>query len=81
MLRDPPDDDAWLLRERQRIGKRIRDARVDHNLTQEQIFLAIPLNRSHYQQIEAGAANPTLDVLLRIARVIGVSIDVLLGAS
>lgn len=78
MLRDPPDDD-WLLRERQRIGKCIRDARIDRNLTQEQVFLAVPLNRSHYQQIEAGTANPTLDVLLRIAWVIGVPIDVLLA--
>lgn len=78
MLRDPPDDD-WLLRERQRIGRRIRDERIDRNLTQEQVFLAVPLNRSHYQQIEAGTANPTLDVLLRIAWVIGVPIDVLLA--
>lgn len=77
MLRDPPDDD-WLLRERQRIGKCIRDARVDHNLTQEAVFLAVPLNRSHYQQIEAGTANPTIDTLLRIARAIGVTISDLL---
>jgi len=77
VLRDPPDDD-WLLRERQRIGRCIRDARADHNLSQEQVFLAVPLNRSHYQQIEAGTANPTLDVLLRIARVIGVPISDLL---
>lgn len=77
MLRDPPDD-AWLLRERQRIGKCIRDARVDHNLTQEAVFLAVPLNRSHYQQIEAGQANPSLNTLLGIARVIGVTISDLL---
>ena len=79
MLRDPPDDN-WLQRERQRIGRRIRDARIDHNLTQEAVFLAVPLNRAYYQQIEAGTANPTLDALLRIAWVIGVPIDVLLGA-
>ena len=78
MLRDPSDDD-WLLRERRRIGKRIQDARIDHNLTQEKVFLAVPLNRSFYQQIEAGAANPSLDTLLRIARVIGVPIGDLLG--
>lgn len=78
MLRDPPDDD-WLLRERQRIGKRIRDTRIDHNLTQEQVFLAVPLNRAYYQQVEAGTANPTLDMLLRIARAIGVPISDLLG--
>lgn len=52
---------------------------MDHNLSQEQVFLAVPLNRSHYQQIEAGTANPTLDMLLRIARAIGVPISDLLG--
>lgn len=78
MLRDLPDDD-WLLRERQRVGKCIRDARVDHNLTQEAVFLAVPLNRAYYQQIEAGQANPSLNTLLRVARVIGVTISDLLA--
>lgn len=77
MLHDLPDDD-WLLRERQRIGRCIRDARIDRNLTQEAVFLTVPLNRSFYQEIEAGQANPSLDTLLRIARTIGVTISDLL---
>ena len=76
---DLPDDDAWLLRERQRIGRCIRDARIDRNLTQERVFLAVPVARSFYQEIEAGQANPSLDTLLRIARVVGVSISDLLA--
>jgi transcriptional regulator with XRE-family HTH domain len=76
--RDLPHDDDWLLRERRRIGRRIRDARIDHDLTQERVFLAVPLNRAFYQEIEAGQANPTLETLLRIARVIGVPISDLL---
>ena len=67
-----------MLRERQRIGRRIQIAREDHDLTQERVYLAIPMNRSHYQQIESGAANPTLNALLRIARVIGVPLSDLL---
>ncbi|MGW0869963.1 helix-turn-helix domain-containing protein [Streptomyces sp. NPDC002740] len=70
MLSDPPGD-PWI-QERQRIGRAIRDARIHHNLTQEAVFLAVPMNRSYYQEIESGAANPTLDVLLDIAAVIGV---------
>lgn len=73
-----PPDDEWILQERRRIGRCIRHAREDHNLTQEQVFLAVPLNRSHYQQIEAGDANPTLTTLLRIAWVIGTPISDLL---
>ena len=78
MLPDLPDDHEWLRRERRRIGKRIRDERVDRNLTQEAVFLAVPLTRSFYQEIESGQANPTLDMLLRIARALGVSISDLL---
>lgn len=76
MLHDLPDD--WLQQERRRVGRCIRNARIDHDLTQEQVFLAVPMNRSHYQQIENGEANPTLDMLLRISRAIGVTISDLL---
>lgn len=66
-----PTDDPWL-HDRMRIGRAIRDARLHHDLTQEAVFLAIPMNRSYYQDIEAGLANPTLDTLLEIASAIGV---------
>ncbi|WP_411078472.1 helix-turn-helix domain-containing protein [Streptomyces sp. cmx-10-25] len=72
------DADEWRLRERRRIGRSIKAAREDHNLTQEKVFLAIPLNRAYYQQIEGGQANPSLDVLLDVARAIGVDISDLL---
>ncbi len=45
---------------------------MTHNLTQEAVFLAVPMNRSYYQDIEAGDGNPTIDTLLAIASVIGV---------
>jgi transcriptional regulator with XRE-family HTH domain len=80
MLEDLPDDD-WLLRERRRIGRCIRNKRLDHNLTQEAVFLAVPMNRKFYQEIEAGQANPSLETLLRIARAIGAPISDLLGDS
>ncbi len=55
-----------------RIGRRIREVREHQNLTQEKVYLAVPMNRSHYQQIESGQANPTLRTLVRIADAIGV---------
>jgi transcriptional regulator with XRE-family HTH domain len=76
---DHPDDDAWLLRERRAIGNRIRAARMDQNLTQEKVFLAVPLSRSVYQEIESGQGNPTVSTLLRIARVLHVPITDLLN--
>ncbi|MFF9124339.1 helix-turn-helix domain-containing protein [Streptomyces sp. NPDC014889] len=67
-------DDDWIDHEAARIGQRIRETREHHNLTQEGVFLAVPMNRAHYQAIEAGRANPTLRTLLRIARAIGVDL-------
>ena len=75
---DPTDDDP-LSGELAHIGQRIRAARLHQNLTQEQVFLAVPMNRRHYQQIEAGQANPTLRALLRIAAAIGVPLRDLVG--
>ena len=77
MRRDLTDDDR-LRRERQRIGRSIKAARMDADLTQDAVYLAVPLSRNFYQQIEAGTANPSLNVLLAIARVIGVNISELL---
>lgn len=70
-----PTDDSWLRTERARIGRRVRDFRMDGDLTQERVYLAAGLNRSFYQGIEGGLENPTLEVLLRIARAIGVPLS------
>lgn len=77
MHRDLEDDD-WLRAERQRIGRSIKEARMAADLTQERVFLAVPLSRAHYQDIEAGIANPSLNMLLAIARTIGVPVSDLL---
>ncbi|MBT2414849.1 helix-turn-helix transcriptional regulator [Streptomyces sp. ISL-12] len=67
----PPDLDDYS-RDAQRIGRRIREVREHKNLTQEQLLLAVSMNRAYYQDIEAGRANPTLRTLLRIARALDV---------
>ncbi|MFJ7049071.1 helix-turn-helix domain-containing protein [Streptomyces sp. NPDC101112] len=71
---DLPDERQWLIDERQRVGRCIRDHRLHHNLTQQDVYLAVPLARSYYQEVESGVANPTLDTLTAIARVVGVSL-------
>ncbi|MFD4791746.1 helix-turn-helix domain-containing protein [Streptomyces sp. NPDC058459] len=78
MFPDPPDEDVWLRDERARVGRRIREVRVQRRLTQEQVFLAAPLSRTYFQKLEAGTENPTLETLLRIARAIGVPLSDLL---
>ncbi|GAA3121532.1 helix-turn-helix domain-containing protein [Streptomyces echinatus] len=73
-----PDDDAWLRRERQAIGDRIRVRRLRDNRTQESIFLAAGLSRSAYQEVESGAADARVSTLLKIAKVLGVHVTDLL---
>ncbi|MEV8046365.1 helix-turn-helix transcriptional regulator [Streptomyces griseoluteus] len=73
-----PSDEVWLREERVRVGRRIQEARVAGNLTQEAVFLGAALSRNYYQGIEAGRENPTLEVLLRIARAIGAPLSELL---
>lgn len=81
MPSDLPDNNQWIYLERQRIGRSIRETRMHRNLTQEAVVLAVPMNRSHFQDIEAGRVNTTLDTLLRIARVLDVHVADLLRGS
>lgn len=73
-----PDDDDWLLQERRALGDRIRAARLDRNLTQEQVFLTARMARATYQDVEAGASDARISTLLRIAQVLGVHVTDLL---
>ncbi|GGX99776.1 helix-turn-helix domain-containing protein [Streptomyces fructofermentans] len=73
-----PDDDDWLTNRQHILGARVRSARVQQNLTQEQLHLAAEISRDTLQSIEAGRGNPTLATLLRLAHVMGVPVTHLL---
>jgi transcriptional regulator with XRE-family HTH domain len=66
----PPD--PALLERRRRIGRRIRDARLRANLTQQAVAERAGMDRASYQKVEYGAVSPMLDSLLRISDAIGV---------
>lgn len=63
---------AHVLARRQQIGQQIRAARLERNLTQEAVALAIGMDRASYVRIEQGQASPLLDTLILIADAIGV---------
>ncbi|QRV59117.1 helix-turn-helix transcriptional regulator [Streptomyces californicus] len=65
----PPD--PRLLERRRRIAAQIRAARLYANLSQQDIVERTGMDRSAYQDIEAGRTSPLLDNLLRIADAIG----------
>lgn len=60
-------------------GKRIHDARVDLDLSQKEVAGLIPMNQSNYSKIERGIQEPSIFQLKRIAEILHISTDALLG--
>jgi transcriptional regulator with XRE-family HTH domain len=54
--------------ERKRLGQRIRQLRRVRGDTQEQLAERMDINPKYLSSIERGAENPTLDLLIRLAR-------------
>jgi len=54
------------------LGKEIRKARAAAGFTQEQIAFRAGVSREYVNQLEAGKSSPTVEVLGRICRAIGV---------
>ncbi|MFE8646169.1 helix-turn-helix domain-containing protein [Sphingomonas sp. NCPPB 2930] len=52
---------------RKSLGKRIKELRLKHGLTQEELSERSGLFRTYMSRIESGLANPTLTILYRIA--------------
>lgn len=60
-------------------GKRLREARLISHLTQQALSDKIGLALRSYQCYEQGTREPSLSTLCRIADILGVSTDYLLG--
>ncbi len=56
------------------IGGRIKTLRSSKNFTQEQMAEQIGVSRQKYARIESGANNITLELLSKIADVLGVTV-------
>jgi DNA-binding XRE family transcriptional regulator len=54
------------------LGMRVRVARKEAGLSQEQLGLAIGLHRTHVGHIEQGRANPSMWTILLISRGLGI---------
>ncbi|MFE7094599.1 helix-turn-helix domain-containing protein [Streptomyces erythrochromogenes] len=68
----PTDPPAWVLTRRQVIGARIRAARTDADLTQEALGERVGIDNKTVHRIEYAISDPTLTVLLGIAKATGV---------
>lgn len=61
------------------MGHIAREARHARGLTQEQVAEKLQVSSEFYSRIERGVAHPSLETLLRMADVLGVTVDALLG--
>ncbi|MBP3605758.1 MAG: helix-turn-helix transcriptional regulator [Clostridia bacterium] len=56
-----------------KIGEKIRNAREDLDLSQEEVSSKIPMNQSSYSKIERDLQEPNLDQLRRICQILELS--------
>jgi transcriptional regulator with XRE-family HTH domain len=61
------------------LANNMRQLREAHGLTQQQVAKRAGLPRPTWANLESGGANPTLSVLLKVARALSVSLEELLG--
>ncbi|HIT24008.1 MAG TPA: helix-turn-helix transcriptional regulator [Candidatus Faecimonas intestinavium] len=61
-----------------KIGLRIAEARVKHDLTQEELAEKIGKTSQFISNIETGKRKPSLSTLLNIAKVLNLSLDYLI---
>ena len=62
------------------IGKNIRQLREARNLSQDQMSRLADIPRPTWSNLESGEANPTINVLLRVAVALQVSIEEIIGS-
>ena len=61
-----------------KIGKRVRNLRLDRGWSQEELADRSGVNRSYMSRVELGKSDVSLSVLYKIARTLGISLAELL---
>ena len=69
------------MRAIQRFGKQLQRLRTNGGLTQEQLAVKAGLVRIYVTKLEQGEHDPTLSMLVRLAKALRVSVTELLGES
>ncbi len=62
------------------LGDEIRKVRLDRALSQEQLAFKAGISRNYVSLLELNQKSPTVDVLLRIARALGIRASALIEA-
>lgn len=60
------------------MGERLRTQRKLHNLTQEQLAEQLDISIKHYSEAERGITGLSVENLLKVSELLGISLDYLL---
>lgn len=71
--RDEFDNDVEEALHAYRVGEAIKKARIQHNLTQEELGEKIGVKRSQICKLENGRCSPTLSTISRVFRALGIA--------
>ncbi len=64
---------------RKKLGSKVQRLRHDQGLSQEELADRAGLHRTYVSGVERGVRNPTLTVIERLARALGVTVAVLVA--
>lgn len=64
---------------RKKLGSKVQRLRHDQGLSQEELADRAGLHRTYVSGVERGVRNPTLTVIDRLARALGVTVAVLVA--
>lgn len=56
-------------------GQRIKELRIEKGITQEDLAFKIGVDRSYMGFVERGERNPTLGKIVKITKVLGISLS------
>jgi transcriptional regulator with XRE-family HTH domain len=58
----------------QKLGKRVKQIRLEHGLTQERLAIAAGLSQTYLSGVESGSRNPSIKTLSKIAKALKVEL-------
>ncbi len=61
------------------IGKRLKELRINGGFTQQDIANELQIDRSNYSKYELGNLEISIDMLITLAKIYGVTADYIIG--
>lgn len=67
--------DENLMDKFEMLSKKIKEARIENGLTQEQLAEMLNISPTHVKYIESGRRKPSIEILFALAQILSLSLD------